>query len=53
MANGRRIGLLTLQRNGHRFWEPGDQPLIEELADGASMLRILALVNTDATPRDV
>jgi PAS domain S-box-containing protein len=74
LVHGRRIGTLTLRRSGYRVWEPGDQPIVEQLAthaahaidqarqwsgarqdlrQRAAMVRILSLIDTDATPRQV
>jgi GAF domain-containing protein len=36
LANNRQIGTLTLRRARHRTWEPGERPLIEELAKHAA-----------------
>jgi GAF domain-containing protein len=36
LVHGRPIGSLTLRRSGHRPWEPGDQPLVEQLASHAA-----------------
>jgi len=36
VAQGRRIGTLTLRRTADRRWDPGDQPLVEELANHAA-----------------
>jgi PAS domain S-box-containing protein len=48
LAQGRRIGTLTLRRTADRLWDPGDQPLVEELANHAAHAIDKARQSTDA-----